>query len=142
MARQGQQPSRYRGVTSTVAAAALVLYAITIGLRPAAPPTSILGSYKVQVAGYGKGTGTCTVGAKTVDVNCVIRDVNGNSQTLSAASLKLDGYRFKGNGTLDGMNTRISGRIDPPTAKQPLPRLLATFVADDGRTGRVLGKHE
>ena len=141
MSHLGLQPSRLAGMAPAIAAAVLLLYALaTPYIRPGA--VVVTGTYTVQVAGFGKGTGTCTVTEQSVTVDCSVRDDAGNTHSLSADKLDRDGYRFHGRGTLGTTTVRISGRIDPPTPGQTLPRLLATFVTDDQRSGRIIGKQQ
>jgi hypothetical protein len=141
MTRLGLQLTRWREATSVVVAAALLLYAVSAGHESGAPG-EIKGNYKVQVAGYGKGKGTCVVSAKGVSVDCTIRDPNGDEQVLTGSDLKLEGNRFRGDGTLDGVKCRISGRVEQPTATTKTPRFLATFVSGDGRGGRLVGTRD
>ena len=141
MSRLGLQLSRPLAMAPAIAATALLLYAL-IAFPSRSSATDVNGTYTVQVAGFGRGTGTCTVTPQSVSVQCSIRDDAGNAHALTAETLKRDGYRFRGNGTLGSTTVRISGRIDPPNTPQSASRLQATFVTTDNRSGRIVGKHQ
>jgi hypothetical protein len=78
-----------------------------------------------------------TVAGAKVEVDCEITDDAGVQQHLRVSGMKLDGYRFKGAGSLQGVGVRVSGRIDPADTTSPTPRVVGTFLASDGRAGRV-----
>jgi hypothetical protein len=140
MTRLGHYLRGLRGAANVVVAAALVLWAVGVRERGGVGvPSAFEGTYKVQAVGYGSGEGTCDVQVKLVRIDCKIRDDAGNEQQLRASNLKRENNRFRGDGALDGVYVRISGRVDPPGKAFTNPHLVATFVAEDGRSGRVVG---
>ena len=140
MTRLGKLSSRICGTTNVSVVTALVLLGVGVGqVGAGADMGGIEGTYTVKVVGYGVGEGTSEVLPKLVRVDCWIKDNDGNQQRLRAVNLIRDKNRFVGDGALDGMHVRIAGRVDPASAKCPQPHLTATFVADDARSGRVVG---
>jgi hypothetical protein len=125
--------------------AALLVFAGVVGLRsPSKAGPKMNGAYDVQFAGCGTGTGKAVVTPKKVKIDGTITDKAGNVLTFSAAKLDIDmsTYHFKGEGTLEGSLVNISGRLDPDDASVKKCRISATFLAQDGKAGRVVGEHK
>src|SRR5438309_72653 len=131
-----------RGTTTVVVACALLLWAVGVErTRHNAGGPFIEGTYDVEVGGCGAGKGTCDVQLKVVKVDCRMVDDTGMAMRLKSNNLKRDKNRFYGDAALDGVHAKIAGRVDPPNAAFQKPHLTATFLADDGRAGRVVGSH-
>ena len=133
------------GVLATLAAALLICAGV-VGYRmsPSKAGPKINGAYDVMVAGCGTGTGKAVVTPKMVKIDATLTDKSGNVFTLSAKKLDIDmtTYHFKGDGTLEGVPCTISGRLDPQDPPVKEWRITATFLATDGRGGRVVGEHK
>ena len=126
-------------------AAAILLGGALVAVRtPAAAHPKIYGSYKVVFAGSSNGTGKAVVTPKTVKLDGTLVDAQGKKFDFSAASLAIDSstYRFKGVGTLGGSPLKVSGRLDPDNKTLKQCRIVATFLAADGKVGRVVGKQD
>jgi hypothetical protein len=135
------------GLLATVAAALLIWAgAVVVGSRlsPVKAGPKMNGAYDVMVAGCGTGTGKAVVTPKMVKIDATLTDKSGNVLALDAKKLDIDTttYHFKGDGTLDGIPCTISGRLDPDDTSIKNCRITATFLATDGRGGRVVGEHK
>jgi hypothetical protein len=111
---------------------------------PPSAPIRIRGAYNVTFAGDVRGTGLAVVSAKDVKINATLKAASGGAAVFSATfPLDPSGYRFKGDGTLDGKSANVSGRMDPDdgAAVPRSCRLCATFTSSTGALGRLVGTH-
>jgi hypothetical protein len=133
------------GVLVAVVAALLVCAGV-VGFRmsPSKAGPKMNGRYEVKFAGCGTGTGSANVNPNFLKIDGTMQDPVGNVLTFSAKKLDFDAstYRFKGDGTLDGIPAKVSGRLDPDDTSVKKCRIVATFVADDGKAGRIAGEHK
>lgn len=100
----------------------------------------IYGAYAVTVAGDHSGKGNAAVSAAGVTINVQLVDADGNKGHMVATNLPLEKGRFFGTATMFGESVKISGRVDPPGSTiVDKPRLVATYVTDSGKAGRLVG---
>ena len=132
-----------RDVLLSVLAATLLLWATVISKnpRPSVAAPKIHGRYELTFAGPGPGRGTAQVTPNAVKIDGTMKDAQGNEITFLAAKLPIDRstYHFKGTGMLGNSPATITGRLDPDDATVKKCRIAATFVAADGRAGRIVG---
>jgi hypothetical protein len=132
-----------RDALLSVLAATLLLWAAVISNRaaPSVAPPKIHGKYELTFAGPGPGSGTAVVTPNAVKIDGTMTDAQGNEITFSATKLPIDRstYHFKGTGMLGNSPATITGRLDPDDATVKKCRIAATFVAADGRAGRIVG---
>src|ERR1700730_6123022 len=93
----------------------LLILATAFGLLSgrAGASGAAIGDYSIAIAGSYKGTGTATLTATTVSVTGSVTDQNGNSGSLIASNLVIDGNHFSGSGTVMGTAMTVLGRLDP-----------------------------
>jgi hypothetical protein len=106
------------------------------------PPGNIAdGQYKIIVRGYYSGDGTASVVGGVVTIDATIRDDNGVTGKLHVDPINLVGDHFKGNGTIMGGVTVVSGRVEAadPTVAPPkgsnTQNVNADRVVSDARIG-------
>lgn len=108
------------------------------------PRLNINGPYDIlAVSGDAAGEGQATVSnGGPVSLHADLVDgVTGRSMRLQANGVMTMG-RFVGSGTFDGVGVSLDGRADPMDRAGDVVidgRFVATFVAADGRAGRVMG---
>lgn len=105
----------------------------------AGQPALVHGSYAVIARGHLTGEGHAAVGAKSVTITIQVLDADGNKGTLVAPHLTLADGRFRGTGKAMGQAITVSGRIDAPGGALRSARIVCTFSAGDGRSGRIVG---
>ena len=132
-----------RDALLSVLAATLLLWAAVIpkSATPSVAPPRIHGKYELKFAGPGPGRGTAVVTPNAVKIDGTMKDAQGNQITFSAAKLPIDRstYHFKGTAMLGNSPATVSGRLDPDDATVRKCRISVTFVAADGRAGRIVG---
>ena len=99
------------------------------------------GAYSTVVRGYYTGTGTGTVGSKTVTIRAKVVTDTGRSGNFIAPALVLDGGHFSGSGTAVGAGVTVTGRLDGYSQDAHFrgARFLCTYKDASGQTGRVAG---
>lgn len=108
---------------------------------PTAPNTQWDGNYNVVAGGFYKGRG----GAKVLNgilqnLQCKVAGSDGKAQNLVATQITLNGNYFSGPGKINGQNVTITGRFDAPADGEGYAiRLSATYKADDGHGGKLVG---
>ena len=138
-----------------------ILFAVTalLAVGPAVvfakgkQPEKTDGGYKVTVAGHWTGTGSATVHGGNVTISAEVTDGSGNKGAFAATG-KLEGAHFKGEGTAIGQKITITGRLDGYAPKKEGPgkgqgkggqgkafqgaRLLGSYT-DGKNSGRIAG---
>ena len=135
-----------RDVLLSVLAASLLLWAAVLSktATPGVAPPKINGKYNLIFGGPGPGTGTAKVAGKNVSLEGTMKDAGGNEIVFTATKLSIDRstYHFKGTGMLGNSPAEVTGRLDPDDATVKKCRITATFLAADGRAGRIVGARE
>ena len=108
--------------------------------RPAKAPPRINGAYTVTTAGDLTGKGKAVVSPKKVKIDGDFVDAHGNIVKFSShVDIDASTYRFHGNGSVGSVGATISGRIDSDDKTLKKCRIVATYLTEDGKTGRIAG---
>ena len=130
-----------RDTLLVVLLAGLLIWAGSVTLRaPANAPPRINGKYTVTFAGDLTGQGKAVVTPKKVKIDGTFVDEQGNNVKFSSQlDIDASSYRFQGSGSVGAAAATISGRLDADDKTLKKCRIVATYLTDDGKAGRIVG---
>ena len=132
-----------RDTAIAVLLGALLIWAGSVTLRdtsPAKAPPRINGAYTVTSGGDLTGKGKAIVTPQKIKIDGTFLDAQGNAVRFSS-QLDFDSstYRFNGSGSVGKVGATISGRVDADDKTLKKCRIVATYLTEDGKTGRIVG---